>query len=192
MFVSPSVRLSLSLYTYIHIYILILYTYYVRFVRSAIWGPFILRPICIGRCLPQGYSQWGAEFFTSTEIHGFPVDPLQSSRSQVHATGVAVSEGLAEKGWVGRCLHLVIYIHTHTNISHSTCIWLYMYICIQSYIYMHSIYIYAETSIDSIASLWDWRLQGLTMTEELPAACPASVERTRDFSSKNGENHRVV
>lgn len=142
MFVSPSVRLSLSLYTYIHIYILILYTYYVRFVRSAIWGPFILRPICIGRCLPQGYSQWGAEFFTSTEIHGFPVDPLQSSRSQVHATGVAVSEGLAEKGWVGRCLHLVIYIHTHTNISHSTCIWLYMYICIQSYIYMHSIYIY--------------------------------------------------
>ena len=103
-----SVSLSLSVYTYIHIYILILYTYYVRFVRSAIWGPFILRPICIGRCLPQGYSQWGAEFFTSTEIHGFPVDPLQSSRSQVHATGVAVSEGLAEKGWVGRCLHLVI------------------------------------------------------------------------------------
>ena len=71
-------------------------------------------------------------------------------------------------------MYMIVYVYLYTK----------LYICI--------VYIYAETSIDSIASLWDWRLQGLTMTEELPAACPASVERTRDFSSKNGENHRVV
>ena len=74
-----SVSLSLCVYIYTYLYTYIIY-------------------ILCTFCQISNLRALHPEANLYRQIHGFPVDPLQSSRSQVHATGVAVSEGLAEKG----------------------------------------------------------------------------------------------